>query len=110
MKPDQSDAEEGWMGGQVNGNEGWFPQAYAEEVPIEPGEQPPSADAQVSLVMTTKSNNTSLAADTMAQESQIPSITSDSSACVQSNQPTEPSFGSGFGDDFASVPGFVGLK
>ena len=31
VKPDQSDAEEGWLGGQVNGNEGWFPAAYAEE-------------------------------------------------------------------------------
>lgn len=36
MKPDQSDAEEGWLGGEINGKEGWFPAAYAEEIPLAP--------------------------------------------------------------------------
>ena len=33
LKPDQSDAEEGWSGGVLRGKEGWFPSAYVEVCP-----------------------------------------------------------------------------
>ena len=35
MKPDQSDAEEGWLGAKFGDKEGWFPAAYAEELPAD---------------------------------------------------------------------------
>ena len=32
MKPDQSAAEPGWLSGELNGSEGFFPEAYVEFV------------------------------------------------------------------------------
>ena len=33
MFNDQTGAEPGWKGGEMNGKSGWFPEAYVEKVP-----------------------------------------------------------------------------
>lgn len=32
---DQTGAEDGWMGGEMNGKKGWFPKDYVEKLPEE---------------------------------------------------------------------------